>query len=301
MRKFGYLAVLLTPVLLLAVMAGCDSSGSSNNDLVPGDTTDAEYQFVSGILGDGLSETMNASISLTFDFWDSIPGATMAGKGSHQRLATQTDDVVVSEYSYSYGGGWHVFSFTGYVADFADTIDINGVDSVQFLVLGTPMQVPDSTVDELRIRLSFDMADRAGEISVAVNQSLDIDGITPSMLTPVTVSGSLTESLLATFADTASSCSLDMSTTVNVNNVQAVLSGDNCPTSGTLSAVAALEMSCTGSDDLALDVDGTWNLTAEFDGNLQHLTYSDGTTYWEVTEECNAPAATPFAHWFPRD
>jgi hypothetical protein len=136
---------------------------------------------------------------------------------------------------------------------------------------------------------------------VSSDHALDIDGVTPYLLDPVTISGSAQDDMFMSFEDSTGSCDFEMHTNLTVAGLTGIIGVADCPTAGEVDASASLDMSCLSTGDNPadqLDVNGTWTMSASFSGGLMHVTYSDGTTYWQSTEDCGA-SDQPLAVWAP--
>jgi len=297
MRRFALLTALFVPMLIVALLPGCGGKSTSSN-LTPGDTTSADFQFVQSFLGDGVQQSIISALDLTFILWDSIPGVSASPRDHYRPMALQTGDSL--SLNYNYADGWHVFSFEMRAEDETDTVVMTGIDSVRFLSNGEPMQVPDSTADALDIRPHFTLEAYVNGSSMSTDQALSVTNLTNDMLEPVTVNGSSVEAATLIFADSVSSCTLAMGTHLTLNNIVTVLDGASCPTSGSLHASATIDMSCTGDGGNAADVNGSWYLTATYNGTTATMQYSNETTVWNVTEPCGDPVVKLFPWFFPR-
>ncbi len=155
MKKFTLLLTLLTLGAFVAMLPGCSSDDATDN-LIQGDTNSAEFQLIENIVGADAFEIAATAFDFSLDLIDSIPGATFSPKKalSGQALGTSTEIILFDSLSYAWDGAWHVFSFAASAIDtiFFDTISVSGIDSLQTLSNGQSMQVPDTTMDEFRIR-----------------------------------------------------------------------------------------------------------------------------------------------------
>jgi len=300
MKRFVILVCMVLPVAAISFVIGCSSS-SSDNDLVAGDVNDPEFQFVSEFLDPTELNALGTGVELAFLFWDSIPGVNAARTPHPRPQSLQDEGVVVEEYSYSYADGWHIFTFSLFADEFFDTLDISGVDSVRFLVAGVPMQIPDSTVDALAIRASVDVGLRSGMLTVSSDQSLDIANLTYDMLTPVTVNGTSNEEAAFELETDSVDCSFGLTSSMTITDLVGYIEGEDCPSSGRIDVGATVDIDCVGTDANpgVLDVSGGWTASAIYHDGMVDLSYSDGTTLWETTEQCGyTPGAPAFGSWF---
>lgn len=306
MKRFTLLFTLLSLGVFIVMLPGCSTEDTITN-LIQGDTNSAEFQFVENIVGADGFEAVGLAFDFSFAIIDSIPGSTFSPKRSGSRHALGVDGEVImfDSLSYVYDGGWHVFSFSAIIIDtfFNDSISISGIDSVQTLSNGQPMQVPDMTVDELRIRAHFDIADFDGSFTGTGDHSLTVTGITPEMLTPIVINGTATETASGTDGDSAFTCTFSFTNSLTVTDITfsdtALI---DCPTSGKISLSSTVDMTCIGGLGTAVDtisVAGSWTATGVFaaDGSIA-ITISDGTTVWQTTEPCEQqPPAGPRSRW----
>jgi len=306
MKRFVLLTAILAPVIVMAFIIGCGSSDKSTNDsLLPGDTTNPSFQLVSDFLGEGIAENVSQSINLSFELWDSIPDVTASPRDHYRPMITQAGDSVSLTYTYAYSNGWHIFDFEAYSADITDTVVVSGIDSIRFLSEGTPMQFPDSTVDALIIHPHFSINTYVNGSSISSDQALTLSNLSNNPTQPVTVNGASVEIASLVFDDSNSTCTLDMSSTLGISNVVVLLEGDECPSSGSMNLLATLDLACIGvGDNLgdSLNVNGAWNLTAAYTGTATNLRYSDGTTEWNVTDSCGNNPPAGIGRWMhPRE
>ena len=295
MKRFTLLFTLLSLGALITLLPGCSTDDVVTN-LIQGDTNSSEFQVVENIVGAEGFEAVGNSFDLTFELIDSIPGSTFSPKNAMSRHALgQGDEIIVFDsLSYTWDGAWHVFTFAGSVIDtiYNDTVTISGIDSVQTLSGGQSLQVPDSTLDELRIRSHFDITEVGGTFTASSVHALTVTGITVQMLTPVTINGTATETASGSDGDSTIACTFTFSNALTVTNIMFAENGQiDCPTSGSISLTATVDMTCIGDLGAGVDtitVSGVWTATGVFasDGSVA-ITISDGTTVWNTTEPCD--------------
>jgi len=306
MKRFTLLFTLLSLGIFITILPGCSTEDAITN-LIQGDTNSAEFQFVENIVGAEGFEAVGLAFDFSFAVIDSIPGSTFSPKnlGSRQALGVGDEVILFDSLSYVYDGGWHVFSFSATIVDtiFNDSISISGIDSVQTLSNGQPMQVPDMTVDELRIRAHFDIVDLDGSLTGSGDHSLTVTGFTPEMLTPIVINGTATETASGTDGDSSFTCNFTFTNSLTVTNITFIDNGVvACPTAGSISLSSTVDMTCIGGLGTAVDtitVAGGWTAIGVFasDGSIA-ITISDGTTVWQTTEPCEQqPPAGPRSRW----
>jgi len=248
-------------------------------------------------------KSFGLGMDLSLDLIDSVPALGAPGKFHVSSLALQEGDAVFDSVSYTYTNGWHVFTFDGYVVDIStlDTTDISGTDSVQILAAGSPLAEFDSTVDAMKIRAEMDISARGGNAVLAGVQRFDITDMTSDSTVPVTLNGTMSETADLSFADSAGSCDMNLDNSVSVDNVVIVLESDECPRSGSMSAVTTVNVSCAGQGDnggtFSLNVNDTWHVTATFDNGTMTTVFNNSTTTWTVTDTCNSGQASSPAAW----
>jgi len=295
MKRFTLLFTLLSLGAFITMLPGC-STDDAVTSLIQGDTNSIDFQLAENLVGAEAFEAIANSFDLSFIIIDSIPGATFSPKNAMSRQALGGGDeiLVFDSLSYTYDGVWHVFSFSGFVIDtiYNDTITIAGIDSLQTLSGGQTLQVPDSTLDELRIRSHFSISENGGSFSANSDAALTITGITIDMVTPVTINGTATETATGSDGDSTLVCDFSFSNALSATNLMFAENGQiDCPTSGTVSVTATIDMSCIGDLGAGVDtisVSGVWTATGVYtsDGSVT-LTISDGTTVWTTTEPCD--------------
>lgn len=306
MKRFTLLFTLLSLGAFITLLPGCSSDDVVSN-LIQGDTNSSEFQAVENIVGSEGFEAIGNSFDFTLEILDSIPGSTFSPKKaiSRQALGIDNEILVFDSLSYSWDGTWHVFAFSAMLIDtiYNDTISIDGIDSIQTLSGGQSMQVPDSTLDELRIRSHFVIAEVGGQFTANSDHALTVTGITVEMLTPVTINGTATETASGSDGDSTITCTFTFSNALTVTNIMIAEGGTiGCPTSGSISMTATIDMSCIGDLGTGVDtisVSGVWTATGVYasDGSVA-LTISDGTTVWNTTEPCEQqPPASGNSRW----
>ena len=290
MKRFLLLA--LVGGILFGLVIGCDSDDkSTDNSLAVGDTNSIEFQFVSDFLGEQSFDELNWTIDLTFDLLGSIPGeqAPKFKEISSFASGTQEEVLVLDSADYQHTNGWHIFEFYATVMGDEDTTDVAGIDSVRTMVNGVPTQTPDITLNELSIRAHYNWENRQGLGNGSGDHSLDLDGTVLVSGSQVVVNGASTDGLVLHLEDGTTVCDLEVSNSVTATALAFRVDVDECPTSGTFQVTSTVSLACTGQGDSELDslnINGSWVVTAVFNGNLITITYSDGTTAWTITDIC---------------
>lgn len=301
-------AVVCLVLLSLAVLAvGCSNDSTStapaNEPQSTGDTA-----MISNMMGDAVLSTPTQTILLSEALLANesrISGRRTAGFAS---LSSDDDIIITSVTSYSYSDGWHIFEFEATVIDhdIEDTVDIAGIDSVQVLVGGEPVQevANDDFVDGLRARAHVDWDLRSGDATADANHAIDVGIAVSEMDTIVTVGGMVNDTVQSMFVGDSASCSVYVTLDQLIDNLQvyAGAGDDQCPIDGFISSTAHIEADCVSFDETdSASVNGTWTITAEVvgDGNIR-ITFEGPVLTWSVTESCEEASASGARWWTSR-
>jgi len=303
MKRLSLLTLTLFVAAGLALIAGCSSSNPADDEF--GDTNAVEFQLVQAFVGETSTDGVDRTLEVSFELFDSIPGVSPSPKSFNQRAASDEDVFVVDSFNYSYTNGWHIFAFWVWAADTVagDTVDVSGLDSLQARDNGTPMQVPDSTMDELYIRCHWDVALRNSNVAGSADNSINIINIDWNDVNPANINGAVTENLSGTVSDSQIVVDFSFSNSLIADDIVFNLATGDCPTAGTLDLNSAIDISAVrtiGASEDTVNINGNWEITAAFSGNDVTVTYYDGTTYWQTTETCSSPSASPMSRWIPR-
>jgi len=289
MKRLVFLFVSM--LLILGLMLSCSDDSPTNATLKPGDTTSADFQFVQDVVGNGIIDEIPVSINLSFDLLgDQFAEASPKERANTMALLDDDNVILMDSASYSYSSGWHIFRYFVTMVDTSnnDTVAVNGTDSIQIKANGTPLQVLDTTVNELDLRNHFVYNSITDTGSGNGYHALDIAGdLNGTGL--LIINGSAIDSLQGIFSDSSASCNLHVNTNMTVNDVN-INNGSNCPSSGNISITANMALACAGQGDSSLDslnINGGWTVTATFLGSQVKYTYSNATTTWSATETCS--------------
>jgi len=284
-------------MLALVLVIGCDEDDSGTNNIGTRDPIDST--FVTEWFEDDLTDFGFASIDISQELIQHIPGNPV---GKEQLGAVALDDPetevtinLVGDYSYS--NGWHIFDFEATLVDHDsdDTVDIDGVDSVQVLTSGTPVQSPDETtpIDGLKARavVDFDVRNDDGQGSIHHRIDLDVD-TDGGADTTLIINGSTNDALSGSETTSLGECDASVTEAATITNlrIDADAEDGDCPEAGTIVVVATVDVQCVGSGDPpeTLDIDGTWTTTAVVNGNnTVTITWTNGIVSWTHTEDCD--------------
>ncbi|MBU8933414.1 MAG: hypothetical protein KOO62_05345 [candidate division Zixibacteria bacterium] len=293
MKRIIFLMAILTGLVLLMMGTGCDSSKDpvSNQQ---GDTTAANFQFVDSAFGEDIFSSFDISLNMSLALLDEIEGITMSpskstplaalGDGSDEIEITLVDSFLFTpEY-------WYVFIFHGTIIDGFDTININGIDSIQLLNDGTPltMEIMPLVFNGVKVRAHVNGETNNGT-TIGSHHRVDFEVNVTDTDSVATIDGTAHDTIAIAWADDVTTCELEMASVTTVDGLELLLNGgDDCPLDGTISVTMAIDMDCTGDSPIGwdqLNIDGTWTMTAVVNGNRTiTVTISDGTTTWTTTE-----------------
>lgn len=294
------LAAMLMAGLVLA-LAGCSDDETTTNSTDNG-LTAQEREFVANIVGDDVfGDALQSTALSTILLSTIVSGAPARSVPAVQGLADPVTEIIIDEVgSYTYSGGWHIFEFSATLvgAGADDTVDADGIDSVQVLVDGTPQQIITETleIDELRARAHVDWVERSGQGDGAIHHSLDI-AIEPSGSdTLITIDGSIYDTLQAVEVDDSATCDLSLATDQTIDSlaIRSDAGPDDCPETGHVSSTVTITADCVGtggSNPDSLSISGTWTVTAQVNSdNTVTVTFTGANASWSVTEPCGSSA-----------
>lgn len=312
MKRLGLLFIFSALAIGFGAMVGCSGSGSTDSNLVQGDTTDAAFQIAQDLVGDEgdiIEFTNDVELSLELFFQatsnqSATPGQAGRRIANAASSADSISNIVISDWQFTQEN-WFVCSFsaTQYEYDCGEfgcdssVANIEGIDSLQFLILGDPLDTAQLSngFDEVRVRthVSLGGSDEMGDVSADlhrwVNMAEDTDN--DSL---VNVNAGSHDTLALAFEGDSASCDIIITENGAIDNI-VVLAYDGsgeCPRSGSASKTATISLACLGTSELEqLDIEGAWTVNADVktDGSVQ-VSYTDGTTQWVTTIEaggCN--------------
>ncbi|MBD3258168.1 hypothetical protein GF377_07020 [candidate division GN15 bacterium] len=303
-----FLVGLIGLTSMLAVGCSDDdntSTGPENETLSSRDTN-----MVSSMVGDAMFSTPLQTVALSEALVNNSPHIVgKSGTGQVMSLSDDDEIIITSVNSYTYADGWHVFDFEAVVVDTEtdDTVDVVGVDSVQVLVDGDPVQeVNDSDfVNGLLARAHVDWDFRTAEVSADANHRIDIGVAVQEMDTIVTVSGSVNDTLDVVSVEDSLTCDITIRLDQVLDSLQVYANADDddCPLSGFVASTAGITADCqgTGDSDDTLQVNGVWAVTATVNGDgTVTVTYDGPIVSWTVTEDCDEVEASKARWWSAR-
>ena len=295
----------LSGLLSLGLFFGCsdDESNPTGGNLNPGDTTTETFQFIDSTFDGEYLGGYEESFQLTLAAMEQIPGLSLgsrAATASGLGAMSPNDTVEVTQIaSWEFtDDNWLVinYSATAREIDGTDTseVTIDAVDSVQFLLNGQPLDstaVWLGTFNGLATRQHGDVSGSEGDNSFtgAAHRALELE-VVPTNDSLISVGASLDDTLTFDVADDSGSCALELTSNQTVTDLVVMIDDDDeCPRAGTIVAIAGIDLSCQSNDGLAqLDIEGSWTISATVNADQSiTLSYSDGTTTWTVTRNCD--------------
>ena len=308
MKKRVLLAMFVTLALILTAVAGCDEDEVTNPTEPVVDPADSA--FVTELFNEEMFMTVFQSMEVSLALLDSIPDVgmrkTAAPMNAFRSDGDSTEHTITAIISYDYSNGWHIFEFEATIVDLTedDTVDIAGIDSVQVLENGEPVEYPteQTEMDGLKERVHVDWDRRSDTDHGDLNHVVDIVLDSVEVDTIVTVNGTVHDTLLMSELWDSATCELEVSFDQTVTDLQINVTGDEeCPRDGQIVVMASLDVECiggSGSDFDSLSISGTWTVTATVnDDNTVTITYTDGTVSWTVTEQCNGSSSATPGRW----
>ena len=294
------------PIILLSLLAltagaiwvSCNGAGGSLTDeLLPGDTNNANYQASSTTIE---SFAFNNS---AFDYLD-IFGDELGAPASvprfgprFARVAGRVDTILSFSLAVDSINWWYIFS--AYVQHGNDTASV--IDSIQYRTWGAPRPALDEdTVDEVRTRVHFVVIAHPDVTPVykatgtgprherfegqwAGWQRLDLTNLNQAQIT-ANLTGADSVTGVAS-DDSARSCDIDVRLSKAATDVVIDTANSNCPLSGSMSAGGSLTLGCSGPAG-TLTFGGSWNASVVFHGDVQNWVFVNNTTRWERTTTC---------------
>ena len=254
----------------------------------------ADSVFVTDILNPETMRTVFQSLDVTVALMDSIPGAVQT-RGEHPRVALSDDFVVTGINSYSYSAGWHIFNFEAVAVDYSesDTSFITGVDSIQVVESGSPVQYPsDDPADwqTIRERAHAIWEDQGSGSEGALHHRAEAAFAAAGENFQITINGTVRDTMqLVTLAGDLGDCEAEITLTQDIDDI-VMVGGNSCPSSGSVAMTSTVDAGCYNQQDEATyDVGGSWTVTMTGNGDSVTLTYTHKTLTWTTTVPCDTP------------
>ena len=289
MKKITLLTLIAVAIIVIS-MIGCSSDSTTESNLILGDTTSATFQFMRDSVSEPSFDITGVGMELSFDLLGQQFPSSSSSKLVYNKSASDSTIIIVNNYSYNISTGWHVFDYSATFIDFEDTTTVQGVDSIQTIVNNQPVPIPDSTMNELKIRTQYAFENNNYGSGVG-HQSLDLTAVPYfDSLATVTVNGNSNDTLDLQFIEAVDTCNLDLKNSITITNVVFQIDVDEeCPESGTIVANQNIALNCVGGGESSLDslnINGSWTATLTFQGATTNISFTDGTTTWSFTEDC---------------
>lgn len=298
---FGLFLMVGAFSFLATFSTSCSGENPLGSEKLIGSLNDSTFAATEEILSD-----------LAFDFealawfdgiFDSIPGLSVGASPSRdfddRRLfRTAGDSIIIESYSLVVDtvNWWYIFTI--YATDGNNTASI--VDSVQVSGPNGPgsAEALGDNVNNLKVRAhvqisSNDTTDFVGTIGAHVSGEvtvLSIDTVDQILVSNLSVSITAIDTISGTVYDSSGTCDVTItSTTYAVNLVSQDEPNTDCPSSGTISVSATLDLACVsfGQTD-TLEINGSWAVGVTFNGDgTASVVYEDATTRWTTEINCS--------------
>lgn len=305
MRIIRNIFSLFLLVGVFSFLATFSTSCSGDNPLVSekeiGNLNDSTFEVAEDILSD---LAFNVEALAWFDgIFDSIPGLNGGASPSrdfdNRRLfRTAGDSVIIQSYSLVIDtvNWWYIFTLVA--NDGNNTASI--VDSVQVSGPNGPgsAEVLGDDVNNIKVRAhvqitSNDSTDFVGTIGAHVSGEvtvLSIDTVDQVPVSNLSVSMTAIDTIAGTVYDSSGTCDITITSMTNAVNLVSQDEPDtDCPSSGTISVSATLDLACvsTGQTD-TLEISGSWAVAVTFNGDgTASVVYEDETTRWTTEINCS--------------
>lgn len=291
-------------IISVVIISGNNSwSFTDSCDYTPPETIDSSM-VVNILGGEDAFNNVFKSLDMSISLLDSIPQIPGKVAGSLKSLGGGEDIIITAINSYSYENGWHIFDFSADVIDNYnnDTVFVAGVDSVKLLLGGTPVQYPSGTE-------SFDAINEHAHASYSQSWSDDFGAVhhlvevaleSSPTDTVITISGTTNDTASFSNEDQLMACSIDMNLNQTISSlVMSVVDNSGCPSSGSITTTAGLDMSCSGQNgSFNYNDDITVGLVVNQNGTIT-ITYQSNNLNFSVTESCGEQLAAPSqSPWF---
>lgn len=296
MKRFFVLGILLLGLAGLGLMSGCSDDDNPTGTQF-GDTSSVQFQYIDSTFGEDVFNDFGEGIDISFELLSSHLGTSFAGSKNHPFMALQGGDesfIINSIDTWEFTDDfWWIFTFDATIAEGDDSTYLTGIDSVQ-LLLGT------SPLESYEGELNFDAIKARAHVNGTSNYDFEIgahhrmdasvDEVGSDSI--ITIAGTTRDTLDFSVSDGQGNCDMLLSQWLDINNFEILIQSgaDDCPQDGSISATVTIDLSCTGGDNPGpleqLDIEGTWTMSAVINDNgTATITYSDGTTTWQITEE----------------
>jgi len=310
MKRLFLLAALL--IGLFALVSSCsddEKTPTGGTGLPQGDPNDPTFQLVESAFERLMQDWFFESMGIATALMASPPGqeigfhrvSPIASLSANQELEFTITAILSYEYTAT---GWFVFEFEaiGTRPMDTDTVVIAGIDSIQWLRNGIPLDTLDFYVDPdaLKTRLHAGWS-RGYQTEGFSNQRFDLE--TEVMTNgPVPVGGDTmfvinaanSDTLVDFWSDDSGSYTLHLSSNTVAENIRISpmdVEGEGCPESGTVNVYAAMHLGCSGACTgwfEEVDTDGQWTAATRFTGNnTLSIQYSNGTSVWTWSGPCD--------------
>ncbi len=297
MKRFFVLGILMFGLAGFGLMSGCSDDDNPTGTQL-GDTSSIQFQYIDSTLGENMFDEFGQSIDLSFELLSSHLGTSFAGSKDHPFMALQGDDeniIINSIDSWEFTNDfWWVFTFDATIADGDDYTFLSGTDSVQLLLGTSPLESYEGELnfDAIKARAHINGTNN-DDFEIGAHHRMDASVEEVGSDSIITISGTTRDTLDFSVSDGQGECDILLSQWLDFDNLEILVQtgvDDDCPQDGSITATFTIDLSCIGGDNPGpleqLDIEGTWTISAVINDNgTVTITYTDGTTTWQVTEE----------------
>jgi len=315
MKRFLLLLVAGLAAISMVCLFGCSKDDEVTNNNNQTQFTEDDSMLIEDILSEDMVVNPLQTVELSWELLDSLPESG-AFKPSHltPAPAAADGDLTIVHAGYDgYHNGWHVFQCSVIVADdyieqdihYYDTVFIGGIDSIQVIADGSPVQYPSqaTVVEGLKEHIHVDWSDNDGEHWGDVNHLTDVGLAYVEADTLVTLNGTVDDMIYGSEESDWGSCEVTIGVDQTVTDMVFNVNGSaDCPESGQIVSVSTVDAHCVGAQDHegdTLNVNGSWTITAtvnEGQGTIT-FTFSNGIVSWTVTKPCDGALLQLAAGW----
>lgn len=280
--RLGIITALIGIALFSLGMLGCSSDSKTAAPITYGSNDDPVFVPVQTQINDALINAFD-NLHTGFSNLSSYPGDTntvsnqltppLHGPGNPPESLITT-----------YSGGWYcVYAIKSY-SDYTARVR----DSIEYLVDGTPIQGPSSSVDQVNYITNwiFTSTNQAAtHIDLAGRSDFNVAGLDQTIATVNGSSTRLVESVYidhdTTVTNTYNFALTAANLTIGKNVVGWV---SNCPTSGTVTLTVGHVYTWNRAGNFGTG-SNNWTISVSLNNGTATVTANNGTTTWQYTTE----------------
>jgi hypothetical protein len=271
MKRMFLLSLAAVFGLALILSSGCDEN-QNDTGLESQTVNDVDTSFMNSFFGEDeifspADQSAELSLALIGHQFGISPSSKKGTSGIHALQGEDVEITITAVNNYTYSNGWHIWSFEATVVNLVelDTSDVSGIDSVQILENGVPIQLPtDSTaLDGLKARAHVNWTQRQTTNQGFSHHRVDFDLDTVGADTIVTINGSVDDTLNVNETGEMGMCQIDVTIDQTITDLQFFTDSTNandCPLGGQINSTTTLDVLCVndmGSGMDTLQINGT--------------------------------------------